>query len=147
MKVHVQLRYCWEYLPAWTETQCCAPTHGTVCSLIRSMFLLSPPQKRMSGFKLQDGNRFMNSARSYEEATGLTKLHGTQPSLVQTLANWQWHVSPTSYPTCRTRPSGLGARCLPLDSPAALGGPRHIHWLMSGAGWPWRCGIIGKDIE
>lgn len=33
------------------------------------------------------------------------------------------------------------------DSPAALGIPCHIHWLMSGAGWPWRCGIIGKDIE
>lgn len=41
----------------------------------------------MCGFKLQDGNWFMNSGRFYKEVMRLKKLHGAQLSLVQTLAN------------------------------------------------------------
>lgn len=138
------VRYCRKHLPAWTDTQYCAPAHNTVRSLIRSMFLLTPPQKRMCGFKLQCGNRFMNSGRSYEEATGLTKLHGAQPCLVQTLANWQWHFSPTSYPTCRTRLSGLGARCLRQLSCCGC----TPHPPSNVRGWQGlRGNIIGKDTK
>lgn len=72
--------------------------HSIVLSLTQSIFWLTPPQRRMCGFKFHDGNKFMNSGRFYKEATRLTKLHGAQLSLVQILANWQWHVSLTSYP-------------------------------------------------
>lgn len=75
----------------------------------------------------------MNSGRFYKEAARLTKLHGAQPSLTQTLANWQWHVSLTSYPAPRTRPSGLEARCFPLSAQLLEG--MSPHPLTNARGW------------
>lgn len=84
----------------------------------------------------------MNSGRFYREAMRLTKLHGMQPSLVQTLANWQWHVC--FAPLSCSQNKAVRGRRLPLSAQLCSGAHHHIP---SSNTWGWLAMVTWNEVE